>query len=248
MHHSYACRSSTPGAPPLLKGDPSKILGGIEPAINPVFSGFDDVHSGPRQPSPPISFEDFYLTRACWRVKQAVRTAQAQEKETFNRFERAKAAAIPLVNAYLAPCGDGDGPALNVPPKSFAEISAILRNVEQCGRKLTLSKLRVEAAERLAMAAVKSDQYGDDARLFSGDGERCGDLYQSTRRYGNTFFCLSGPGVRSVLRRRLRGVARNDLGFGEAGGGPGEGGGTQVIPKPRPQHTTPRVFESRATL
>ena len=222
MHHSCACPSSTPS---LLAGGPTKILGGIEPGINPVFSDFDAVHHGPRQPGTPMSFDDFYPTLASWRVRQAVRTARTQEKNAFNTFERAKAEAIPLVNAYLAPSGDGDGPALNVPPRTFEETSAILLNVETCARMLTLSKLRVTTAERIAMAAVKRDQYGDDARLFWGDGEAGGAPYQSTRRYGNTLFCLSGPGVRPVLRRRMRCVSPNDLDLGEADWRPGEVGG-----------------------
>eukprot|EP00904_Undaria_pinnatifida_P010636 jgi/Undpi1/6702/HiC_scaffold_20.g09181.m1 len=211
--------------PSLLAGGPTKILGGIEPGINPVFSDFDAVHYGPRQPGTPMSFDDFYPTLASWRVRQAVRTARTQEKNAFNTFERAKAEAIPLVNAYLAPSGDGDGPALNVPPRTFEETSAILRNVETCARMLTLSKLRVTTAERIAMAAVKRDQYGDDARLFGGDGEAGGAPYQSTRRYGNALFCLSGPGVRPVLRRRMRYVPPNDLELGEADWRPGEVGG-----------------------
>ena len=196
--HTHACPPSVPEAPSSLMGDPCKILGGIEPGITARFCGFDDVHSQLRQLSIPVSFEEFYHGLRCWRVRQAVRTALAEEKNVFEIMERAKEAVTPLTNAFLAP--SGDGAALDFSRPKFARILEMLWRVEVCARMATVAKLRVKAAERIAIDAVVKDH--GDPRYFKVNGQ--GDApYQSTRLYGNTFFCLTGPGVRPVLRLSL---------------------------------------------
>lgn len=176
-----------------------------------MFRDFDAVHSGPRQPTTPASFGGFYDTRLCWRVREAARTALIMEKNALTLLERAKKEAIPLANAFLAPSGDEAALGASNSRCSFDAFSAVVWNIELAGRKATLAKLRAKAAQGLAMDAVA--KHLGDPRCFKVNRQG-GVPYRSTRRFGNTFFCLTGPGVSPLLRGGMRRAMQGGVGSG----------------------------------
>lgn len=209
-------------------GGPHTILGGVEKEVIPVYYDYDAVYSKLRRPTAPLSFEDFYETQSCWRVRRALHTALLEEKNAFSLLESAREEAEKReINAFPTPSGDRAAFDDSDDRPNNEKATELLRNVQVYRRLAATATLRVKAAEWLAVYAAVTD-YSDP--LFFSITYVDGGHDQCSRRYDISLFCREGPGFRPVvpggMQCVVKGVILSDdaeADSGEYGGGGGGG-------------------------